>query len=191
MEFTSRRNLLKAALIGAGSTQIPAAAAHGAAKPHHARPAAKHAAGIEGQRKADLGNGTFLNPIVPGDHPDPTVLKDGDDYYMTFSSFFSYPGVVIWHSRDLVNWTPIGPALTKPLGSVWAMDLVKHNGRYFIYIPATPGGQQGIFVIYADDIRGPWSDPIDLKFRAQSIRAMPSAKTASAICLSAASAASA
>ncbi|MGA7674298.1 MAG: family 43 glycosylhydrolase [Rhizomicrobium sp.] len=163
MEFTSRRNLLKAALIGAGSTQIPAAAAHGAAKPHHARPAAKHAAGIEGQRKADLGNGTFLNPIVPGDHPDPTVLKDGDDYYMTFSSFFSYPGVVIWHSRDLVNWTPIGPALTKPLGSVWAMDLVKHNGRYFIYIPATPGGQQGIFVIYADDIRGPWSDPIDLK----------------------------
>ena len=162
MEFTSRRNILKAALIGAGSTQIPGAA-HAKSKPHHANLAPKHAAGIEGQRKADLGNGTFLNPIVPGDHPDPTVLKDGDDYYMTFSSFFSYPGVVIWHSRDLVNWTPIGPALTKPIGSVWAMDLVKHNGRYFIYIPATPGGQQGIFVIHADDIRGPWSDPIDLK----------------------------
>jgi xylan 1,4-beta-xylosidase len=162
MEQTSRRNLLQAALIGAGSTQIPAAAAHTSGK-SHARPALKRAHGMEGQRKADLGNGTFLNPIVPGDHPDPTVLKDGDDYYMTFSSFFSYPGVVIWHSRDLVNWTPMAPALTKPIGSVWAMDLVKHNGRYFIYIPATPGGQQGIFVIHADDIRGPWSDPIDLK----------------------------
>ena len=40
-------------------------------------------------------DGTFLNPIVAGDHPDPTVLKDGDDYYMTFSSFYSYPGVII------------------------------------------------------------------------------------------------
>lgn len=163
MESTSRRNILKAALIGAGSTQIPPAAAHGRTKLDHAKSAPKHGSGIEGQRKADLGNGTYLNPIMPGDHPDPTVLKDGDDYYMTFSSFFSYPGVIIWHSRDLVNWTPIGPALKKPLGSVWAMDLVKHNGRYFIYIPATPGGQQGIFVITAEDIRGPWSDPIDLK----------------------------
>jgi xylan 1,4-beta-xylosidase len=123
----------------------------------------KPAAGIEGQRKADLGDGTYLNPIVAGDHPDPTVLKDGDDYYMTFSSFFSYPGVIIWHSRDLVNWAPIGPALTKPLGSVWAMDLIKHNGRYFIYIPASPDGRQSIFVIHADNIHGPWSDPIDLK----------------------------
>ena len=59
------------------------------------------ARGIEGQRKADLGDGTFLNPIVPGDHADPSILKDGDDYYMTFSSFDAYPGVVIWHSRDL------------------------------------------------------------------------------------------
>lgn len=160
MKFTSRRNVLKAALIGAGSTQIMAAPA--TAKPHP-KPPLRHATGIEGQRKADLGNATFLNPIIPGDHPDPTVLKDGDDYYATFSSFLSYPGVVIWHSRDLVNWVPIGPALSKPIGSVWAMDLVKHDGRYYIYIPATPGGQQGIFVIHANDIRGPWSDPIDLK----------------------------
>ena len=49
--------------------------------------------GIEGQRKADLGNGTFLNPIMAGDHPDPSILKDGDDYYMTFSSFDAYPGL--------------------------------------------------------------------------------------------------
>jgi xylan 1,4-beta-xylosidase len=122
----SRRTALKTLLAGAAAApQL----VHAAAEPKWAR-------GVEGQRKADLGNGTFLNPILAGDHPDPTILKDGDDYYMTFSSFLSYPGVIIWHSQDLVNWQPIGPALTKPLGSIWAMDLVKHNGRYFIYIPA-------------------------------------------------------
>lgn len=120
--------------------------------------------GIEGQRKADLGNGTYLNPIIPGDHPDPTILKDGANYYMTFSSFFSYPGIVIWHSTDLVNWAPVGPALQKPLGTIWAVGLCKHNGRYFVYIPANPGNQGwSIYVIWADDIKGPWSEPIDLK----------------------------
>ena len=63
--------------------------------------------GIENQRMADLGDGTFLNPILSGDHPDPSILKDGDDYYMTFSSFESVPGIHIWHSRDLVNWRPV------------------------------------------------------------------------------------
>ena len=72
-------------------------------------PAGAWKRGIEDQRKADLGDGTFLNPIFAGDHPDPTILKDGDDYYMTSSSFDSYPGLPIWHSRDLVNWQPLGP----------------------------------------------------------------------------------
>src|SRR6188768_1598154 len=111
------------------------------------------ARGIEGQRKADLGNGTFLNPIMPGDHPDPSILKDGDDYYMTFSSFDAYPGLVIWHSRDLVNWEPVGPALRRNVGSVWAPDLIKHNGRYYIYFPGvTP--ERANYVIWADNIRG-------------------------------------
>ncbi|MFZ5551261.1 MAG: family 43 glycosylhydrolase, partial [Pseudomonadota bacterium] len=119
--------------------------------------------GIEGQRSADLGDGTYLNPIVPGDHPDPTILKDGADYYMTFSSFQSYPGAVIWHSTDLVNWAPIGAALHRPIGTVWAMDLIKHQGRYYLYIPTLQDEGTAIHVTYADDIRGPWSDPIDLK----------------------------
>jgi xylan 1,4-beta-xylosidase len=118
--------------------------------------------GVEGQRKADLGNGTFLNPIMPGDHPDPSILKDGDDYYMTFSSFDAYTGLVIWHSRDLVNWQPIGPALFKNVGSIWAPDLVKHRGRYYIYFPGISPNRSN-YVIWADDIRGPWSAPIDLK----------------------------
>jgi xylan 1,4-beta-xylosidase len=118
--------------------------------------------GIEGQRQADLGNGTFLNPILAGDHPDPSILKDGDDYYMTFSSFDAYPGLVIWHSRDLVNWQPIGPALFKNVGSVWAPDLIKHKGRYYIYFPGISPNRSN-YVIWADNIRGPWSEPIDLK----------------------------
>jgi xylan 1,4-beta-xylosidase len=119
--------------------------------------------GIEGQRKADLGDGRYLNPILAGDHPDPSVLKDGRDYYMVHSSFESAPGLLIWHSRDLVNWRPIGPALRTNVGSVWAPDLAKHAGRYYIYFPAV--GARGVtnLVVHADDIRGPWSDPIDLE----------------------------
>jgi beta-xylosidase len=119
-------------------------------------------AGIEGQRKADLGNGFYLNPIFAGDHPDPSILKDGADYYMTFSTFDAYPGLVVWHSRDLVNWQPVGPALFKNVGSVWAPDLVKHQGRYYIYFPGV-GPYRSNYVVWADSIRGPWSEPIDLK----------------------------
>jgi len=132
--------------------------------------------GIEGQRQPDLGNGQFLNPVLPGDHPDPSVLKDGDDYYLSYSSFDYYPGIIIWHSRDLVNWSPIGPALKTNIGSIWALDLVKHNGRYFIYIPTfrVPttladntnfgGGSSpfSIYVIHAETMHGPWSEPIDV-----------------------------
>jgi xylan 1,4-beta-xylosidase len=162
MNHTSRRDAFKAAFVGAAATQFTGLDV--SANPVQLNKAASASAfGLEGQRKADLGDGRFLNPIVAGDHPDPTVLKDGDDYYMTFSSFVSYPGAVIWHSCDLVNWAPVGPALARPLGSVWAMDLVKHEGRYFLYIPANPGGVGSIFVIHASDIRGPWSDPVDLE----------------------------
>ena len=76
---------------------------------------------------------------------------------------------MIWRSRDLVNWTPVGPALDKPLGSVWAMDIAKHDGRYFIYIPVlvSPTGRaEGlpfkIYVVHAESMAGPWSQPIDM-----------------------------
>ena len=118
--------------------------------------------GVDGQRIADLGDGRFLNPVMAGDRPDPAILKDGRDYYLTFSSFDSYPGCVIWHSRDLVNWRPIGPALNRNIGSVWAVSLEKHDGRYFLYIPVKASPTNGIFVIHAERIEGPWSEPIDL-----------------------------
>jgi len=160
----TRRNIFKACLAGAAiSPFTPLVAATSTAASCN-KTKAQWKPGIEGQRKADLGNGTYLNPIIAGDHPDPTILKDGADYYMTFSSFNSYPGIVIWHSTDLVNWAPIGPALQKNIGTVWAMDLCKHGDRYYIYIPAAPDDKPwSIFVIWADNINGPWSDPIDLK----------------------------
>ncbi|SFS20026.1 xylan 1,4-beta-xylosidase [Dyella sp. OK004] len=163
MVDSSRRNTFKLLLAGAVSAPfvmnpVKAAPCIGGNR----RPLWKP--GIEGQRKADLGDGTYLNPIMAGDHPDPTILKDGDNYYMTFSSFYAYPAVILWHSTDLVNWAPIGPAVTKSLGPIWALDLCKHNGRYFIYIPANPGDKGwSIFAIWADRIEGPWSDPVDLK----------------------------
>src|SRR4051812_16978155 len=119
----SRRGLLGYGLLGGLGMAAPAAAAPSkdcaAVRP-------SWAAGVEGQRKADLGDGRYLNPILAGDHADPSILKDGDDYYMTFSSFEAYPGLIIWHSRDLVNWTPVGPALSEPLGVIFAVDLCKH-----------------------------------------------------------------
>src|SRR5918995_657692 len=132
----TRRELLGSIGVGAVASTSDVLAAAPATDCKASSPVAPAwARGIEAQRKADLGNGTFLNPILAGDHPDPSILKDGDDYYMTFSSFDAYPGLVLWRSRDLVNWSPIGPALFKNVGSVWAPDLVKHKGRYYIYFP--------------------------------------------------------
>jgi xylan 1,4-beta-xylosidase len=182
MRMSRREALMR---LGAGTLAVPAVAAtqaapFGASEQVQApgcsaitgaaghRPASLWGAGYEGQRKADLGNGFYLNPIMAGDHPDPAVLKDGDDYYMTFSSFQDSPGLLIWHSRDLVNWGPVGPALPNPLGSVFAPDIAKHGGRYYIYIPFIPTTWStriptpSIYVVHADNMRGPWSEPVDL-----------------------------
>ena len=164
-----RRSGLK---LLAGAAAAPAAGLGGAA-PAVAQSSAAASAldpfaamawgkGFEGQRRADLGDGRFLNPIFAGDHPDPSLLRDGDNYYATFSSFDSYPGLVIWHSRDLVSWRPVTAALTRPIGSVWAPELCRHDGLYYLYVPARAPGHRSIWVLLSDRIGGPWSDPIDL-----------------------------
>jgi len=163
---SSRRDMLIGALGAAGFALPSAAKPSGVADACKGLPVAWKA-GIEGQRKADLGDGRYRNPVLAGDRPDPNVFKDGDDYYATFSSFSYYPGIPIWHSRDLVNWTPLTAALTRNIGSVWALDIAKHDGRYFIYIPALDSRDEKrplkTWVIHADDMRGPWSDPIDMR----------------------------
>jgi xylan 1,4-beta-xylosidase len=166
MSEGTRRDALKALLVGGAAAAAPGAAEAEQALECPPAPGdwsrLRWGVGVEGQRRADLGDGSFLNPILAGDHPDPTILKDGADYYMTHSSFDSYPGVLIWRSRDLVNWAPVGPALAAPIGAVWACDLVKHRGRYFIYIPARSAAHRSIYVVHAPRITGPWSAPIDL-----------------------------
>ena len=84
-----RRNLIKGGLATALLGPAIASLARGAEQPAvlPRDETRKERRGPEGQRQADQGDGTFLNPILSGDHPDPTILKDGDDYYMTFSSF--------------------------------------------------------------------------------------------------------
>ncbi len=102
---------------------------------------------------------TWPRAVLPGDYPDPSILRDGRDFYMTHSPFVYRPGFLIWHSTDLVNWKPVCRALETWPGSAMAPDLVKHNGRYYIYFPSNGTN----YVTTSTDIRGPWSDPIDLK----------------------------
>jgi beta-xylosidase len=113
-------------------------------------------------RTADLGNGYFQNPIFSGDFPDPSVLRDGDDYYMTHSAMEYSPGLLIWHSHDLVNWEPLCYALTEYLGSIYAPDLVKYGDTYYIYFPAVTSKGISNWVVTAKNPAGPWSKPIDL-----------------------------
>src|SRR5687768_2410518 len=161
-----RRTALTGALAGGAAALLPtpllARGSRAPSPPPDSQGEPRWGKGFEDQRKADLGDATFLNPIVACDHPAPTTLKDGADYYMTFSTFDSYPGLVIWHSRDLVNWRPVTAALARNSGSVWAPELIRHKGRYFIYIPVKASPNTS-YVIWADRIEGPWSDPIDLK----------------------------
>nr|WP_314467152.1 family 43 glycosylhydrolase [uncultured Novosphingobium sp.] len=163
-----RRDALKTALLGGIGLAAPTLASGeatakapgtGSAPPSApAAPARNWRRGFDNQRISSLGGGRMLNPVLSGDRPDPAILKDGEDYYLTFSSFDSYPGLTIWHSRDLVNWQPRKPALTRNIGSVWAVSLEKHEGRYFLYIPVK-AEPNDIYVIWADHIDGPWSDP--------------------------------
>lgn len=111
------------------------------------------------QRANDPAN---IQVVLSGDFADPSIVKDGDDYYMTNTSTNYFPGLRIWHSKDLTNWDPIGYALNTFVGEVWAPDFVKHGSKFYIYFPAYPGTN---WVVTADSPYGPWSDPIDLKVK--------------------------
>jgi hypothetical protein len=87
--------------------------------------------GITG-KTADLGSGYYLNPILAGDYSDPAVWKDGKDYYMSHSmSAGLKPGILIWHSRDLVNWEPVCRALKTTTCSV--PEIVKYKAVLHLF----------------------------------------------------------
>jgi len=114
---------------------------------------------------------TFANPVIPGMHPDPSICRVGEDYYLACSSFEYFPGVPIFHSRDLVHWTQIGNALDRPeqlplpvdtpaSAGVYAPTLRHHDGRFWLITTSVAGG--GNLLVTTTDPAGPWSDPIPL-----------------------------
>ncbi|WP_248926895.1 glycoside hydrolase family 43 protein [Paenibacillus hamazuiensis] len=90
-----------------------------------------------------MDNPTYNNPILPGFHPDPSIVRAKEDYYLVNSTFQFFPGIVISHSKDLVHWEYIGHALTRsedlPLRDlpdsfgIWAPDISYHDGTYYIF----------------------------------------------------------
>jgi beta-xylosidase len=103
----------------------------------------------------NLGAQEYPKVILAGDYPDPTIIRDGKDFYMTHSTFIYKPGFLIWHSQDLFNWEPV----CRVPGFGMAPDMVKYKDKYYIYFP----GEGSNYVTWADHIMGTWSKPIDLK----------------------------
>lgn len=113
----------------------------------------------------------YSNPILPGFYPDPTICKVKDDYYLATSTFAYFPGVPIFHSKDLIHWEQIGNILDRdsqlPLAGVgvsegiFAPTLRYHDGTFYM-ITTNVSSQLGNFIVTAKDPAGPWSDPYPL-----------------------------
>ncbi len=106
---------------------------------------------------------TYHNPVIPGFYSDPSVCRVGENYYLVTSSFQFFPGVPVFHSKDLVNWKQIGHCLDRkeqlPRGlNIFACTIRHHNGKFYMITTNTSNG--GNFYVTATDPAGPWSDPI-------------------------------
>ena len=105
--------------------------------------------------------GTFRNPILPGFHPDPSICRVGEDYYLVNSTFEYFPGLPIFHSRDLVHWRPLGHVLDRPSqlpldgvyasGGLYAPTIRYSKGTFYV-INTLVGGtsKKGNFIVTAD-----------------------------------------
>lgn len=128
--------------------------------------------GEDGYFDTPLPPGHYRNPVLAGFHPDPSLCRVGDDYYLVTSSFACFPGLPVMHSRDLVNWRLIGHAVNRPgllnyegLGisrGLFAPALTHHDGRF--YLCCTMVGAGGNFLLTARNAAGPWSEPQWLPF---------------------------
>ncbi len=117
--------------------------------------------------KSDLGNGTFQNPIIYADYSDPDVIRVGDTFYMTASSFNYIPGLPILTSKDLVNWQLVNYALGKidyeeydtpqHAKGVWAPAIRYHDGEFYIYYGMP---DEGIFMVKTKEPLGDWEKPV-------------------------------
>jgi len=115
-----------------------------------------------------IENDEYVNPIIAGFYPDPSIVRVDDDYYMVHSSFSYYPGIPIFHSKDLVNWNQIGNVLDRPsqlavdsLGisrGVFAPTIEYHDGIFYVLTTLVDAG--GNFMVTTKDPTDSWSDPI-------------------------------
>ncbi|GAB3094138.1 glycoside hydrolase family 43 protein [Lysobacter terrae] len=115
----------------------------------------------------------YRNPVIAGFYPDPSAIRVGDDFYLVNSSFGYFPGLPVFHSRDLVQWTQIGNAIDRPsqidygrnelTRGLFAASISHHDGTFYITNTCfyCDGGN---FVITARNPAGPWSDPVWLGF---------------------------
>ncbi|KHJ37434.1 Non-reducing end alpha-L-arabinofuranosidase BoGH43B [Pedobacter glucosidilyticus] len=111
----------------------------------------------------------YQNPILKGFYPDPSICRVGSDYYMVTSTFEYFPGVPIFHSKDLVNWNQIGHVLSRPSqlnldsvrisGGIYAPTIRYHNGTFYMITTLIGTKQGGNFFVTAKSPAGPWSDP--------------------------------
>jgi xylan 1,4-beta-xylosidase len=118
---------------------------------------------------------TFKNPILPGFYPDPSICRVNDDYYMVTSSFEYFPGVPIFHSKDLVHWRQLGHVLDRPSQldldgtptskGIYAPTIRYHQGVFYMvttFVVSATGERRNFYVTATDPV-GPWSEPIWLK----------------------------
>jgi alpha-N-arabinofuranosidase len=126
-------------------------------------------------------NQGFRNPVLPGFHADPSVCRAGDDFYLVNSTFQYFPGVPVFHSKDLIHWEQIGNCLTRPsqldltglykqdhpeLGwtnaGVYATTIRENKGRFYMVTTLFPSRRH--FYVWTDNPAGEWSEPIVIDF---------------------------
>ena len=113
----------------------------------------------------------YANPVIPGFNPDPSVCRVGDDYYLVTSTFQYFPGVPVYHSKDLVHWEQLGNCLTRPSqvnlkgagigGGIYAPTIRYNDGTFYMVTTNVSG--KGNFFVKTKDPAGEWSDPIWLE----------------------------
>lgn len=117
----------------------------------------------------------YTNPILPGFHPDPSICRVDKDFYLVTSTFEYFPGIPIFHSRDLIHWEQIGHCLTRDSqvklvpGSpncinIYAPTIRYHDGIFYVIVTNVTGDNYGNFIVTATNPSGEWSDPIPLPF---------------------------
>ncbi|MDO4260007.1 MAG: family 43 glycosylhydrolase [Actinomycetaceae bacterium] len=110
------------------------------------------------------------NPIIPGFHPDPSVCRVGNDYYLACSTFEYLPGIPIFHSTDLENFELISHVIVRDgqsgvkgvptQGGIWAPTIRHHNGKFYLVVPDMMGDGRGNILYTADHPAGPWDDGV-------------------------------